>query len=205
MRNELLRTASIVLALLGGAAVAVAQQSQPQQSPPAVDAAQQEQQERAQQTPSGQTGKEEPSSHAPSATPSADAVFVNGALAVPGAPESDTVPAKFSEKNAADDKLITVAYTFKNLTGDERRAVFEALKDQPAGSAYNADVGDELPFAVELRPVPSELVARVPQTKDYQFTVADNRVLLVSPPSRIVVGSFPDPKEIGATVGRRGQ
>src|SRR5262249_31402022 len=31
--------------------------------------------------------------------------FVNGALAVPGAPaNTDTIPAKFSEKNAADDR-----------------------------------------------------------------------------------------------------
>src|SRR5258708_40156403 len=55
-------------------------------------------------------------------------VFVNGALAVPGAPtESDTVPAKFSAKNAADDELITVAYTFKTLTADQRRAIYPAL------------------------------------------------------------------------------
>ena len=38
--------------------------------------------------------------------------FVNGALAVPGAPpNTDTIP----EKNAADDKLITLAYKFKTL------------------------------------------------------------------------------------------
>ena len=53
----------------------------------------------------------------PNASPPANAVFVNGALAVPGAPaNTDTVPAKFSAKNAADDKLITLAYTFKTLT-----------------------------------------------------------------------------------------
>src|SRR5262249_49570553 len=55
----------------------------------------------------------------PNASPPANAVFVNGALAVPGAPaNTDTVPAKFSAKNAADDKLITIAYTFKTLTDD---------------------------------------------------------------------------------------
>src|SRR6266436_2515507 len=44
------------------------------------------------------------------ASPPANAVFVNGALAVPGAPaNNDTVPAKFSAKNAADDELITIA------------------------------------------------------------------------------------------------
>src|SRR5262249_27624967 len=78
----------------------------------------------------------------PNASPPANAVFVNGALAVPGAPvNTDTVPAKFSAKNAADDELITIASTFKTLTDDERRAVYQALKDQPAGSAFNADIG----------------------------------------------------------------
>ena len=82
--------------------------------------------------------------------------FVNGALAVPGAPEnSDTVPAKFSEKNAADDKLITTAYTFKLLTGEQRRAIFDALKDQPAGAAFNADVGTELPAGLGVALVPA--------------------------------------------------
>jgi hypothetical protein len=33
--------------------------------------------------------------------------------------------------------------------------------------------------AVELRPMPDHVVARVQQTKDYRYAVADNRVLLV--------------------------
>src|SRR5262249_59085124 len=84
----------------------------------------------------------EPSSHAAETQPQPNAAFVNGALAVPGAPtDTDTVPAKFSQKNAADDELITIGYTFKTLTGDQRRAIYEALKGQPTGSAFNADVG----------------------------------------------------------------
>jgi len=113
-----------------------------QQPTPPADAQQQSQQEKAQQTPSGKMGAEEPSSHTPNAKPQENAVFVNGALAVPGAPaNTDTVPAKFSKKNAADDELITVAYTFKTLTDDERRAIYQALKGQPTGSTFNADVG----------------------------------------------------------------
>ena len=139
----------------------------------------------------------------PAPKPPEGPVFVNGALAVQGAPDTDTVPAKFSAKHAAEDKLITVAYTFKTLTDDQRHAIYQALKDQPAGKAYKAEVGDELPFAVELRMVPDDLVKQVPQTKGYQYTVADNRVLLVSPPTRIVVGVFPDAKGIEAGEGRR--
>jgi len=186
MPYALLRTGALALAFAAGIGLAAAQQQ-----PPAPDSQQKSQQEKAQQTPSGQMGKEAPSSHAPSAAPPANVVFVNGALAVPGAPaNTDTVPAKFSAKNAADDALITVAYTFKTLSDDQRRAIFEALKGQPA-SAINADVGTELPPGIELRPVPNEVTARVPQTRDYRYAVGNGRVLLVGT-SRIVVGVFGD-------------
>jgi len=185
MQYALLRTSALALAFVAGIGLTAAQQP-----PPPADAQQKGQQEKAQQTQSGQTGAEEPSSHAPSANPPANAVFVNGALAVPDAPNTDTVPAKFSAKNAADDALITVAYTFKTLTDEQRRAIFEALKDQPA-AAVNADVGTELPPGIELRPVPNEVTARVPQTRDYRYAVGNGRVLLVGT-SRIVVGVFGD-------------
>ena len=122
---------------------------------------------------------------------------------VPGAmPGSDTVPSTLSEKNAADDKLITVAWTFKNLTDEQRRAIYQALKDHPVRSAFNADVGTELPPTMELQAMPDAVVAQVPQTKGYQFAVSDNRVLLVSPPTRIVVGVLPDAKGLETTGGR---
>ncbi len=136
----------------------------------------------------------------PNASPPANVVFVNGALAVPGAPaNNDTVPAKFSAKNAADDELITIAYTFKTLTDDERRAIYQSLKDQAAGSAFDADIGTKVPPGIELRPVPDEVAARVPQTRDYRYAVAKDRVLLVGT-SRIVVGVFAD---IPVSEGRR--
>src|SRR5262245_33385540 len=197
MQYALLRTSALALAFAAGVGLAAAQQQ-----PPPADAQQKLQQEKAQQTPSGQMGKEEPSSHAPSAAPPANAVFVNGALAVPDAPaDTETVPAKFSAKNAADDKLITVAYTFKTLTDEQRRAIFDALKGQPA-AAVNADVGTELPPGIELRAVPDEVAARVPQTKGYRYAVTNNRVLLVGT-TRIVVGVFGD-ANAPASEGRRG-
>ena len=183
MRRHLLRTGVFALAFAGSVGISAAQQPPPpgdaQQPPPPGDAQQQSQQEKAQQTPSGKMGAEEPSSHAPETQPQPNAAFVNGALAVPGAPaNTDTVPAKHSQKNAADDQLITTAYTFKMLSNDERRAIYEALKGQPAGSAFSADIGTELPPGIELRPVPDDLAARVPQTKDYRYAVTHDRVLL---------------------------
>jgi hypothetical protein len=113
------------------------------------------------------------------------------------------VPAKFSAQNAADDKLVILAYTFKMLSEEERGAIYQALKDQPAGQAFNADIGVELPPAVELHPMPAEVANRVPQTKDYRYAISDNRVLLVAPINRVVVGVFPDAKATEAGEGRR--
>ena len=194
MRTNLLRSTAIMLALVGS--IAASAQDAPRDTGAAVDAGK----------PSD-TGPRGPLP-GPNANPPqsiahpADAS--NPVQPVPGAmPGSDTVPSRLSEKNAADDKLITIAYTFKTLTDEQRRAIYQALKGQPAGSAFNADIGTELPASVELKPMPNAVAAQVPQTKDYQFAVADNRVLLVSPASRIVVGVFPDAKGLETTGGRR--
>src|SRR5262245_7450331 len=115
------------------------------------------------------------------------APMVNGALAVPGAPaNTDTVPAKFSPKNAADDELITIARTFKMLTQDERRVIYEELKHEAA-----PNIGTKLPPGIELQPVPDEVAAHVPQIRGYHYAVVKDRVLLVGT-GRIVAGVFAD-------------
>jgi len=138
----------------------------------------------------------------PGTQPQPNAAFANGALAVPGAPaNTDTVPAKFSQKNAADDALITIAYTFKTLSDDQRHAIYDALKGQPSASAAKADVGTELPPSVELRPVPDQLAAQVPETEGYRYAVTQDRVLLAGT-GRVVAGVFGDPNA-PASEGRR--
>jgi len=116
------------------------------------------------------------------------APIVNGALAVPGAPaNTETVPAKFSRKNAADDELITIARTFKMLTQDERRTIYEELKHQAA-----PNIGTKLPPpGIELQPVPDEVAAHMPQIQGYHYAVVKDRVLLVGT-GRIVAGVFAD-------------
>jgi hypothetical protein len=189
MRSMLLQSAAASIALLAAASLASAQAPQSVPQEPQNSAG-----HSAQQTPSGQGGKEEPGSHSSiGSTADPNAVFVNGALNVPGAPaNTDTVPAKFSAKNAADDKLITVAYTFKILPDDQRKAIYQALKDAQPMTVPRADIGNQLPASLELRPVPSELTARVPHTDGYLYAVSDQRVMLVSPATRIVVAVYPE-------------
>ena len=84
------------VALIASLGVAVAQQQAPanQSTNPIGDGP----------FKSQQGGKEEPGSHASGATAPTE-VLVNGRLNVPGAPQdSQTVPAKFSERNAKLDE-----------------------------------------------------------------------------------------------------
>ncbi len=193
MRTNLLRSTAIMLALVGS--MAASAQDAPRDTGAAIDAGK--------PSDTGPRGPLPGPNANPPQSAQQPAEASNPVQPVPGAmPGSDTVPSTLSEKNAADDKLITIAYTFKTLTGEQRRAIYQALKDQPAGSAFNADIGAELPSSVELQPMPNAVAAQVPQTKGYQFAVADNRVLLVSPASRIVVGVFPDAKDLETTGGR---
>jgi hypothetical protein len=185
MHKHLICASALLFAL--GCAPLCAQQSPAPGSPD-----QQKQLENWQHTESGKMGKEEPSSQADTPKPQPTSAFANGALTAAGAPtDVDTVPAKFSERNARDDQMITLAYTFKNLSDQERREIAQAIKGEPGTTAFNGDVGTVVPFATELRLVPDALATRVPQAKGFQYLNAGNRVLLISPPTRIIVGVFP--------------
>jgi hypothetical protein len=130
-------------------------------------------------------------------------VFENGALAVPGAPQdTDTVPSKYSARNAADDKLVTLAYTFKALPNDQRQAIYQALKDKAPVANLNAEIGTALPFTIRTEAVPDQLASQIPATQGYQFAVSDNRVLLIAPMNRAVVGVFNGSGDV--TTGRGG-
>jgi hypothetical protein len=216
MRTDYLVGAAVALILGVGIAgaqqaptVPQAQSERPGRQPPAAQVPQADPQreaeaEKAQQSTSGQGGKEEPSSHTSASKPQATAVLVDGRLAVPGAPtDSDTVPAKFSAANAADDKLITAAYTFKKLTDEQRQRIYAALKDKAKVTAFNANIGAELPPTIDLQTMPADVTELVPQTGSYRFAVANKRVLLVEPLTRVVVGTLADDSGLTQGSGQR--
>lgn len=99
----LMRLSLSTIALLAGLGFAAAQQNpstMPSQSPPPVPAQQSQDHVKSQQG-----GKEEPSSHIPTTT-MPNEVLRDGKLTATGAPEdSQTVPSKFSTRNAKLDQL----------------------------------------------------------------------------------------------------
>jgi Protein of unknown function (DUF1236) len=123
--------------------------------------------------------------------------FVNGGLAVPGAPaNTETVPAKFSQQNAADDKLPPWGYTFKHLTSEQRAAIYQSIARQTRGSPQhnlNAKpeaepvLGEVLPNSVPLQSPPADAVGQIPEIQKYLSAMVGDKAVLVEPASRSVV------------------
>jgi hypothetical protein len=191
MRAHLIGVAVLSLALGGG--VAVAQNTGATSDIKAQDS-----------VPPGpspshpdQNATQEPSSKIPGTNPEPEAL-ANGALTVPGVPaDTDTVPAKFSAQNAADDKLPISAYTLKHLSGEQRQAIVEAIRKTPsqpvpAGIANvgAADVGTELSEVIALHAMPEGLSKDLTQLAPYKYVKAGDKVLVVEPNNMMVVGVF---------------
>jgi hypothetical protein len=177
-----LRTLVTTVAFIYVAGVAAAQQ-------PAAPAAN-DQQKAQQSTEPGRAGTIEPGS-APSAAPQDTAAFVNGHLAAPGAPaDSQTVPAKFSERNAALDRLPTMAFPLP-LTDAQKARIQEALT---RSNAPVADVrlrpADQVPSSVALREMPQALSTEIPEVSGYHYVRTPDGILLVRAPVMTVVGEL---------------
>ena len=127
--------------------------------------------------------------------PQSGPAFVNGALAAPGADkDAATVPAKFSAKHDAEDHLPTLAFTFKNLSDAQRRAIVASVKDAktapPQGTAppeAYAKPSMQLPTSADLRALPDAVIAQMPEMKGYRYNTIGDKVLLVEPENYTVV------------------
>jgi hypothetical protein len=171
---------------------ATAQPSQPAAGGVALDPKQKAEQDakadNAMHTPSGKAGKQEPNITAPHQS-DAGPVLLHGRLNVPGAPaDSQTVPAKFSERNARLDKLPTMAFPL-GLTDAQRQRIVAGVQSANAPIAkLDARLSDELPTGVALNDLPPQLMAEVPAVSGLMYVRTADRVLLIEPANRIVVG-----------------
>jgi hypothetical protein len=173
-------------------------QDQSGSSQVAPTTSQQGQGEQAVSTPSGKTGKEEPSAHAPTQNAAQNAaqntvqdtaVLVDGKLNVPGAPkDSQTVPAKFSERNDRIDKLPIMAMPL-GLSDAQRRAILASVKQagQPVQST-STKPSEELPANIVVHDLGAS--SDIPEVARLKYVRTPQGVLLVEPSNRIVVGEI---------------
>jgi hypothetical protein len=136
---------------------------------------------------SGRAGTEEPGSHAPSQD---TAALFNGAWNVPGAPaDSQTVPAKFSKRNDAIDRVPIMAMAVLALSDEQKQAIVASVKaaNSPV-QATNAKPAEELPWTVTVHDL--GISANDPALARMKIVRAQDRILLIDAPNRIVIGEI---------------
>ncbi len=140
---------------------------------------------------SGRAGKEEPGSHAPTqAQGEASPALMNGAWNVPGAPaDSQTVPAKFSKRNDAIDRVQIMAMPAMGLSDEQKKAIAASVKaaNRPV-QATTAKPSEELPWNVTVHDL--GIAANDPALARMKIVQAQDRILLIDAPNRIVIGEI---------------
>jgi hypothetical protein len=170
-------------------APASAQRPESPAGAPLGSAQQQRDGHEATQTRSGIGGKQEPSASTPARDDSP--VLVDGRLNVPGAPvDSQTVPAKFSEGNAALDKLPIMAFPLA-LSDEQKQKLVAAIRAASPDAAIekiNPKLTEELPVTVTLHEMP--ILANELGVGHYKYVRLPDRILLVTPANRIVAAEI---------------
>jgi hypothetical protein len=140
---------------------------------------------------SDQNGAQEPSAKSAAPTAQGPEIFANGTLTVPGATETSTTPAKFSQQNNALDHSPIMARG-PALTDAQRKLILGSVK---AGSAASSRVATgpamALPLGDEMQAWPQDIVSQVPELRDTKYVSLADKILVVQPNSRIVVEEIP--------------
>ncbi len=126
-------------------------------------------------------------SHAPSQD---TAALVNGAWNVPGAPaDSQTVPAKFSKRNDAIDRVPIMAMPALGLSDEQKKAIVASVKaaNSPLQTT-SAKPAEELPWTVTVHDL--GISANDPALARMKIVRVQDRILLIDAPNRIVIGEI---------------
>jgi hypothetical protein len=171
----IMRRSLSTAALLAGLGLAAAQP---------VPAAEQVAQDQAKPA---QNGAEEPGSHP--AAPADTNVFVNGKLAVPGAPQDgQTVPSKVSERNARLDATPIMALPLGLSDEQKHRVADSVAKSNAPVSQINAKPADILPATTPVSEFSADVKADAPMLGDVAFIRTKDKILLLRAPNMVVTG-----------------
>ncbi len=100
----------------------------------------------------------------------------------------DTAPSQTTGQAPDQSNRQTSSTT---VNDDQRRQVVDQLRRDRAAISQNlniqVNVGTRLPQNVQARRLPSDIVRIMPQYRDYEYTVIDNRVAIIDPGRREVV------------------
>jgi hypothetical protein len=101
----------------------------------------------------------------------------------------ETMPAKFDENVAARDRIAIMARPLP-LSDEQKRQIYSSVMNdtQVAVTQTTAEPATILPAWIELSALPSGLEDQIPAVRGYKYVKLQDKVLLVLPESRVVVG-----------------
>ncbi len=77
------------------------------------------------------------------------------------------------------------------LTPEQKQTIYTSISSKPAKETapptFRAAVGEMVPVSIDLQPLPPTIVDLMPQTKDFQYAMVTNQVLLVDGNTRRIV------------------
>jgi hypothetical protein len=134
-----------------------------------------------------QNATQEPSSKTAAPTAPGPEIFANGKLTVPGATDTSTTPAKFSQRNDALDHIPTMARG-PALSDAQRKLIVDTVK---AGTAapprFASPPATILPLGAEMQAWPQDVLGQIPDLRDTKYVSLADKILVVIPNSRIVI------------------
>jgi hypothetical protein len=103
----------------------------------------------------------------------------------------ETTPSKFDENVAALDRIPIMARPIP-LSDEQKRRIYDSVMNdtQIPVTQTTAEPAMILPHFIELSELPAGMGDEIPVVRGYKSVKLQDKVLLVSPPNRIVVGEI---------------
>jgi hypothetical protein len=135
-----------------------------------------------------QNATQEPSAKGAASTTPGPEIFANGTLTVPEAPtDTETTPAKFSQRNDALDHMPTMARG-PALSDAQRKLIVDTVKPGAGAPArFAAAPAMTLPPGYEMQAWPQDILGQAPDLRDTKYVSLADKILVVLPNSRTVV------------------
>jgi hypothetical protein len=118
-------------------------------------------------------------------------IFVDGMLNVPNAPaDTSTRPAKFSARNDRLDRIPLMARG-PQLSDAQRKLILDrVLAGSSTPARTTAGPTDALPASVAMQAWPADIAQQVPDLHDTKYVRLADKILVVRPENRIVIGEI---------------
>ncbi|HZP78726.1 MAG TPA: hypothetical protein VFB45_21495 [Pseudolabrys sp.] len=101
-----------------------------------------------------------------------------------------TMPAKFSSRNDKLDHLPIMALPLPFSDAQKQQIAQAVRKDSHSTVDFAAAPAQQVPYNLALYPLPNELTAQIPEAADYRVLKLTDKIVLVNPADRAVVGEI---------------